>query len=46
MRKTKNHHILSDGTTSQKLLEIDCKWVEETSQFNKYFMKKYSDDSN
>ena len=31
--------------TSQKLLEIDCKWVEETSQFNKYFMKKYSDDS-
>ena len=31
---------------SQKLTVNDFKWVEETSQFNKFFIKNYNDDSN
>ena len=32
-------------TISQKLLAIDFRWVEDTSQFNKDFIKSYYDDS-
>ena len=29
----------------QKLLANDFKWVEETCQFNEYFIKSYNEDS-
>ena len=56
MIKIKNHHILIIGTywdvnnlygwaMSQKLSVNYLEWIEETSQFNEVFIKKYNKES-
>ena len=56
MIKIKNHHILIIGTywdvnnlygwaMSQKLSVNNLEWIEETSQFNEVFIKKYNKES-
>ena len=52
MTKIKNHHILIVSNNlygwamSQKLPVNNFKWIEETSQFNKDFLKSYNEESN
>ena len=52
MIKIKNHHILKFGINSygwamlQKLPVNNFEWIEDTSQFNKDFVKSYNEESN